>query len=334
MMADNQLNGGGGDNIIFVYTGGEQRVPRDVKRVRIAENVDTIQAGTFHECVQLIEVEGHEKLKKIKQSAFYDCPSLRSVTKMTGVIEIEQYAFSDCYALSELEFDKLEVIGFGGFQYCSSLRSIDMPSIKILRRMAFKRCVALTDAVFGEKLERIETYAFLDCTALRRIVIPLKDNLIIGVDLFNDGINQTFKRCENLVGVDALAGEVHETISSLHLETWSNEMEEEIERINQILPNIPAIEKTSAIQQWITIVLSRMEHYKSEHQIILKEAMTLLELALWKAKLINEANEKKCSVDVVAKKVKIDTNSARNENRVICGASIVIKNVLPFLALT
>jgi hypothetical protein len=50
-MADNQLLdndgvGGGGDDI-FVYTGGEQRVPRDVKRVRIAENVDTILEETF-----------------------------------------------------------------------------------------------------------------------------------------------------------------------------------------------------------------------------------------------------------------------------------------------
>ena len=31
-----------GDDVVFVYTGGEQQVPRDVKRVRIAENVDTI----------------------------------------------------------------------------------------------------------------------------------------------------------------------------------------------------------------------------------------------------------------------------------------------------
>ena len=37
------------------------------------------------------------------------------------------------------------------------------------------------------------------------------------------------------------------------------------------------------------LVLSRMDHYKSEHQTLLKEAMTLLELALWKAKLLNEA---------------------------------------------
>ena len=110
-------------------------------------------------------------------------------------------------------------------------------------------------------------------------------------------------------------------------------MLEEIDRINQTLPNTPNYSKTHAIEQWITRVLGRMEHYKTEHQIMLKEAMTLVELALWKAKLLNEADEKNCSIDEVAKKAKIDVEAARKEHRVTCGASIVIKNVLPFLAL-
>jgi hypothetical protein len=63
MMADNQLlndnhDGVGGGEDIFVYVGGEQEVPRGVKRVRIAENIDTIPAWRFQGCGQLIEVEG------------------------------------------------------------------------------------------------------------------------------------------------------------------------------------------------------------------------------------------------------------------------------------
>ena len=108
-------------------------------------------------------------------------------------------------------------------------------------------------------------------------------------------------------------------------------MEDEIDRINQTLPTDNYNNKGEVIQEWITRVLGRMEHYKTEHHILLKEAMTLLELALWKAKLLNEGEEeKKCKVNVVAK---IDTEAARKEHRVTCGASIVIKNVLPFLAL-
>ena len=154
---------------------------------------------------------------------------------------------------------------------------------------------------------------------------PLKDDLNVDYD--------AIYRCENISRVDSLDGEIHKTISSLHLEMWREEMKEEIERINHTLPNTP--EKTTAIQQWSERVLQRMENYKSEHQhqMLVKEAMTLLELALWEAKLINETDdEKKCSVDEVKKKA-INAEAARKEHRFTCGANIVIKNVLPFLAL-
>ena len=179
--------------------------------------------------------------------------------------------------------------------------------------------------MFGKDLERIEGSAFYS-SSLRRIVIPLKYGLIID--------HYSFIACPNLTRVDVLDGGIHKTISSLHMESWRNEMEDEIDRINQTLPNIRH-GKARAIKQWITRVLSRIEHYKTEHRTLLKEAMTLLELALWKAKLLNEADEKKCNcnINVVTKKAKIDVQSARQEHRFTCGANIVIKNVLPFLAL-
>jgi hypothetical protein len=232
------------------------------------------------------------------------------------------FAFFDCPALIELEFDKLEMIGCGAFYSCESLVHINMTSIRIFESGALNGCKKLTGVVFGQNLERIKQNTFCKCTALGSIVIPLKDNLLIHYEAFN--------HCRNLSRVDTLVGGIHKTISSLHLESWRNETEEEIDRINQTLPNTHSFEKAAAIQQWIERVLSRIEHYKSEHQILLKEAMALLELALWKAKLLNETDEKKCNVE---KKAKIDTESVRKEHRVTCGASIVIKNVLPFLAL-
>jgi hypothetical protein len=331
MMADNQLllNGvGGGDNI-FVYTGGGQRVPRDVKRLRIAENVDTIPARTFHNCEQLIEVEGHNELKRVQEYAFWSCIRLRRVKKMTGLIEIEEEAFGGCKSLSELDFDKLEKIGNGAFGECASLTSITLPSARRVGLYAFEYCDALTDVVFGKDLESIKGAgaAFFKCTALRSIFIPLKYGLIVE--------DRAFYGCHNLSRVDALdeGMRIHKTISSLHMESWRNEMEDEINSINQTLPNIRSDEKAGAIQEWITRVLSRMEHYRAEHKMLVREAMTLLELALWKAKLLYETDEKKWNVEVVTKKAKIDTEVARKEQRVTCGASVVIKNVLPFLAL-
>jgi hypothetical protein len=135
-MADALLNGGdGGDGDIFVYTGG--RAPNDVRRVRIAENVDTISRSAFADCEQLIEVEGHDKIKKIEAEAFYFCVSLRWVSDMRGVTEIEEGAFRSCKALSDVDFDKLEIIGANAFAFCESLRSFNMTSIRRIGGSAF-----------------------------------------------------------------------------------------------------------------------------------------------------------------------------------------------------
>ena len=64
-------------------------------------------------------------------------------------------------------------------------------------------------------------------------------------------------------------------------------------------------------------------HYKNEHLNLLKEDTTLLELALLKTKL--DGNDE----DEVAK----EGQRGREEIRVTSGASIVTKNVLPFLVL-
>ena len=342
-MAD-QLNNDGDDDI-FVYTGGEQRVPRDVKRVRIADNIDTIPAYIFDSCRQLKEVEGHDKLKKIEHHALNGCFSLRWISNMRGIREIEGWAFYNCYALSELESDKLEIIHHCAFGYCKSIRSINLPSIRRVGNSAFKRCEALTDAEFGKDLERIEGRAFLHCP-LRRIVIPLKDNLInqeiVVLDSDDSGSSQdyyggTFSGCNNLSRVDIVGG-IRETISSLHLESWRNKMHNRIDRINRVLslPSTRGDAKTAAIQDWIRMVIRKMGDYKSLHKGILREAMTLLELALWKAKLLDAEDEGHSNDDndeKKPKKVKIDTENARKQHRVTCGASIVIKNVLPFLAL-
>eukprot|EP00984_Skeletonema_dohrnii_P024642 scaffold13789_cov143-Skeletonema_dohrnii-CCMP3373.AAC.4 len=71
-----------------------------------------------------------------------------------------------------------------------------------------------------------------------------------------------------------------------------------------------------------------MEHYRIEHNKLLKEATTLLELALCK---LDEKGD--CSIEGRAMKAKIDTAGARINRRITSGANIVIRSVLPFLQL-
>ena len=100
-----------------------------------------------------------------------------------------------------------------------------------------------------------------------------------------------------------------------------------INRINQVLPNTPAGEKTNLIKRWMDSVIDKMDHYKAEHCRYVKEGIILLELALWKAKLAEKDDHSEEG------RTEIDVKAARRNKRIKCGADMVIKNVLPFLQL-
>ena len=159
--------------------------------------------------------------------------------------------------------------------------SITLPSVKVVKHWAFSN-TALTYVKFGSILERIVGAAFMDCPNLEQITIPLKDGII------DNGI---FRECEELERVDLVEGSIHETIVALLLEEWRNDMYEEINSINQILPTARAGEtnengfyedgdKARVIQTWIRSVLCKVIHYKAEHHRLVDEAATTLQLTL------------------------------------------------------
>eukprot|EP00984_Skeletonema_dohrnii_P006845 scaffold2435_cov92-Skeletonema_dohrnii-CCMP3373.AAC.9 len=310
---------------IFIYLGGDQEVPLNVEHVVIDRSVKIIPAKAFYDRRELVSVKFHDGVEVIEKYAFARCKSLRRL-KLAGVREVRHMAFYDCISLTDLESDdKLEIIGSGAFRDCRSLRKIKMPSVRTIEHGAFADCLQLTDLETPDA-EQIESYAFNDCFALRRIAIPLRDNMFAP---YRYQRYTQFNYCRNLTTVD-LVGGIRNAVTSLLLQVWKDEMNQEIDRINQVLPSSHANEKTSAIQQWIRTVLRRMAHFRNEHHVLLKDATTLLELALWKAKLDEKGDG---SIEGRVKKAKIDTAGARNERRITSGANIVIRNVLPFLQL-
>eukprot|EP00985_Skeletonema_marinoi_P014751 scaffold7522_cov202-Skeletonema_marinoi.AAC.6 len=270
-----------GDRIIrYNYTGEDEEVPDDVTHVTVDASVRFIPADVFSEHPNIVEVVCDVNVKWVEGGVFIMCPSLRRVI-MPGVEIVLENAFDGCHALTDVECGKLERILEEAFRDCSSLRSINLPSAKIVERCAFAETV-LTDVIFGSKLDRIEGEAFFRCYSLERITIPLKDGLIA-----DDSI---FTRCDNLKHVDLVEGPIHETIAALQLEEWRNDMNEEINSINQILPTVSAGDaydvdddggKARAIRIWIRSVLRKVIHYQAEHQRVLDEQVaTTLELAL------------------------------------------------------
>jgi hypothetical protein len=110
---------------------------------------------------------------------------------------------------------------------CYSLRDIKIPSVRIIEILgAFLKCKCLTDV-----LEFIGEEAFARCFSLRRISIPLK------YDMFTYNYNEQrytqFDDCDGLARVDNVGGgAIYKTVSHLSLQSWRNEMNQEINRIN------------------------------------------------------------------------------------------------------
>ena len=299
---------------VFVYTG--DCVPNDIIHAIVDPSIDTIRRRAFQQCTRLESIAMHAGVKIIEHGAFRNCPSLKRV-KLSGVRVIEGWAFMDCSSLEDMDFgDQIESIGDAAFIRCKSLRDINIRTAREIGEYAFYDCIQATSVELPGCLERIGKCAFNNCPSLRRIATPF--------DMLDDNVFG-FNQCDNLSQVD-IVGKIQRNVSSLPLERWRNEMNEEIDRINRILPN------TAAIEQWKRSVVCKMEHKQ------LMEAISLLELALWKANLDESKEEvvkveESVGVKPPAKKSKIDVATARQEKRITSGASIVIKNALPFLSL-
>ena len=290
---------GDGDDF-FVYTGGDQEVPDDMKRVLIAENVDTIPAWTFGDSTQLIEVEGHNRLKKIEEYAFYNCPSLRMVRNMQGLIEIEKLAFDYCRALSELEFDKLEIIGQGAFSDCKSLKSINMPSIRRIGEYAFGDCTSLERITIPPTVIEIEEYAFNNCTNVREVVL-YDEKIQIG--------NKAFNRCSSLerFSFPSLSNRLNYVIKAGHtdIEPKMDDIPAVEWRSGEL--SIPTMRREIEIRLWNDVVKVDKEKLNKVKRLIAyyekKEATTLFELALWKA-TIDQADSDD-NIDRVAHRIEV-----------------------------
>ena len=311
------------DDEVFVYMGGDQRVPSRVRRARIHKSVKIVRAASFQFRTQLISVEFHDGVEIIEFGAFQCCSSLAGSIKLLGIRIVKAEAFYGCSDLTDVEFgDQLETVEEMAFCNCKSLRKITMPSVRTIRKQAFVQCEQLTDLDLPEGSQTVGRRAFHNCQRLERINMPLKDGLI-------DDDDNVFSGCLNLTSVNLVG--INKTIASLHLESWRNDLKGEINRINQILPNTIDLHKTEAIQEWMGSVIRQLNHYKTEHNNVLKEATTLLELALWKANL--DDNEGGVRGREGVRTTRRQRKRARKEISITSGASIVIKNVLPFLKL-
>ncbi len=137
-----------------------------IKKLVIPEGVETIEAGAFMDCNKLLTVSIPSTVTELQNSGNYDdngvfanCKSLQSVT-IAPSNDYEGY------------------IGRDAFRYCISLQSIEIPgNYTSVGEAAFVGCTSLKSLKFAESSkgysnQKIDSYAFEDCTSLEAVSLP------------------------------------------------------------------------------------------------------------------------------------------------------------------
>jgi len=252
--------------VVFEYTGteGEGDVPKDVTIVRFHPSVTEVGDYAFYQCEQLKEVVLNEGLQNIGDSSFWMCRSLKSITFPSTIAKVSSHAFCWCSGLETVLLNEgLQTIGKNdAFSGCSSLERIAIPStVDEIDAFTFYGCQRLREVGLHEGVQKIASNAFGSCTSLERFTFP---NLSIRMDNIIR-VGQT--EVENKI--DHIRHLVERSGSELFVSVSSGEW-----RINwQRHGNWETIKQT----------LDQIDRLITCYE--LKEATTLLELAMWKSKM-------------------------------------------------
>jgi hypothetical protein len=284
-----------------------------LRGIDVPPTVMSIKAYAFQQCSTLTTVTLHDGLEEIEENTFCACTSLHEILIPNGVKFIKKHAFKRCTQLSSVVIlgEGLEGIGEGSFRECTSIQSV----------------------ILGEGLEEIGEWAFRDCTSLIEIVIPPAVK-IIGIKAFSGCTNLTRVVFNNEIEEFVLAESMREWwnhgIHDYSLSTYCFLVKCDIPRrlgrvrprkwqtsIHGMLRSIPMI-SPRRVTPYFDSIDSKLFFYES-----VEDFPTLLELAIWKAKITDQ-------YDSYNNTITIDMKMRCRTDSVIM-VTIIVPNVLSFL---
>ena len=201
----------------------------------------------------------NEGLQKIENDVFHDCESLQSITIPSTVSEIDHNAFRCCTNLRDVVLnDGLKKIKSHAFVGCRTLQSITIPSTAIhIEQYAFRGCGSLQEIVIHNEKVQI---SFLGCTSLERFKFPsisTRLNNIIQV-----GHTDIEAKMNDIPAVEWRGGELIISAVRRGIETYG------------VIETLAEVDKEK-----LDKIVRLIRHYE------MKEATTLFEIALWKARI-------------------------------------------------
>jgi len=206
-----------------------------------------------------MEVVLNEGLQKIGNGAFDECKWLQTVTIPSTVIEVGNDAFWKCNNLREVGLpDGLQKIESYTFADCTSLQSITFPStLTEIGKYSFHSC-SNWEVRLPDGLQEMGRNAFASCLSLERFKFPRLSTRMKAI--INLGSIETENKIDELLRFEIL------------------------QRLDddELFISAAAMDKGN---NWATIKPSLDRTIKLITYYETKEATTLFELALWKAKI-------------------------------------------------
>ena len=245
----------------YEYTGNEY-VPQNVVSVRFHPSVVEVDNYAFEDRKQLREVVLNDGLREIGEDSFYGCKSLKSIKIPSTVVEIGDLAFGNCTEMKEIVLnDGLKRIENSAFAGCSLLHCITIPSTVIeIEALAFEGCTNLREVVIVNEEVQIGYKSFWGCSSLARFkFLGLSTRL---ENVIQAGQRDIKPKIDDIPDVEWRDGEL--SIPAVHRPVGG------VGR----LQTIPKVDKEK-----LNKVKGLIRYYET------KEATTLFELAIWKARI-------------------------------------------------
>ena len=199
----------GSDIILVSYTGSDENIVvlngcteisqnvfadnTNIKTVLIPQTVTKIGVDAFRGCTSLesITVDESNSVYSSQNGIMYNKDKTQfihipqavkgEVVIPNGITSIGKYAFYNCTSLTSVNFgknSKLETIGWGAFEGCKSLTSINIPdSVTSIGAWAFEYCTNLT----GVYITNLKAWCNIEFDGLGATPLYYADNLY-----FND----------------------------------------------------------------------------------------------------------------------------------------------------
>ena len=208
-----------------------------LQSIVIPEGVTSIGASAFQGCGSLQSIAIPASVTSIGNNAFQGCANavfsvnvnnfaptaavFMGCRRLTGTLNIiadeiphDAFAFTGITSLFCKANKTTRTTGGGAFYSCVELTRVEMTDIKEIGSFTFNGCTALSLAIIGDTVTKIDSSAFLNCFSLARLVVKaatpptLASNILKGCSKLTaiyvpDEAVEAYKAATNWIGYAA-----------------------------------------------------------------------------------------------------------------------------------